>query len=97
VGKTNPSQTIERHDAGDRLTDGREQLAPTGVEEERLVVVDEDLVEGETAWQLANRGADAIDASPISLITVMYASSQRISVPGRWPVTANPRNRTSAS
>ena len=62
VRKTDPSELVDRQDARDRLAHRPEQTSPAGVEEERLVVHDQDLVEREAARHLPDRGADAVNA-----------------------------------
>lgn len=46
MAKRNPSKPIKRHDAANRQRDKREQASRTRVEEERLIRVYEELVEG---------------------------------------------------
>ncbi|MCI4679781.1 hypothetical protein K9U39_11835 [Rhodoblastus acidophilus] len=63
MAKRDPSQPIERHDAADRLRDKREQPSRTGVEEERLIRLYEELVEGEAFRAcFRDKGRNAVDA-----------------------------------
>ena len=45
VPERDPAQTLERKDALDRLTHQREHRPGPGVEQQRLVVIDEELIE----------------------------------------------------
>ena len=47
VGERDPAQILYRNDAVDRVGHEREQLAHPGVEQERLVAADQELVERE--------------------------------------------------
>ena len=47
VGEGDPTERLEGDDAPDRRGHERKQLPHAGVEEERLVVADQELVEGE--------------------------------------------------
>ena len=54
---------VDGHDPGHRLGDEREHAAGPGVEEQRLVGVDQELVEGEPGRRrdLGHEGRDAVD------------------------------------
>ena len=55
------AEPLDRQDAGDRLSHQREHLAQSGVEEQRLIINYEVLVEGEPAAAFEyNRRIDAI-------------------------------------
>jgi hypothetical protein len=47
MAEADPAQALERHDRGHGRTDGGEQLAVSGVEQQRLVAEHEELVEVE--------------------------------------------------
>jgi hypothetical protein len=66
VRERDPAEALDRHHRGDRLAREREGAARAGVKQERLVVHDEVLVEGEAAryrhcFRRQGR-ADAVDA-----------------------------------
>ncbi len=63
VRERDVAQSLDRHDRGDRFAHQREHPARTGVEEERLVVDQQVLVEAEAlAVGEVDRGVDAVDA-----------------------------------
>src|SRR4029079_1157934 len=63
VAEHDPAQPLDGRDGRDRLGDEREHPARTGVVEQRLVGVDEELVESESRRpDLGDERADAVDA-----------------------------------
>ena len=63
VAERDPAQRLDRQDRGHRLGDEREHPADAGVEEQRLVGGDEELVEGEAVGaHLGDPGGDPVDA-----------------------------------
>jgi len=56
------AQPLYRHNRPDRLAHKREHPAQSGVEEQRLVVGDQVLVEREATGDHGHRRADAVDA-----------------------------------
>jgi hypothetical protein len=57
-----PAKLFDREHGGDRLLHQREHLARTGVEDQRLVIDDEVLVEREPTGHAPDRRVDAVDA-----------------------------------
>ncbi|MCQ4345941.1 hypothetical protein NGA35_00555 [Pseudomonas stutzeri] len=62
VGQADVAQALDRQHAGHRLAHQREQPARAGVEQQRLVVEQQVLVEREAAALHPHRGVDAVDA-----------------------------------
>jgi hypothetical protein len=63
VAERDPAQAREREHGLDGLGDEREHALRAGVEQERVVVVDQELVEGEPCGpDVGHEGRDAVDA-----------------------------------
>jgi hypothetical protein len=63
VAEGDPPKPLDGRDAGDRVADEREHPARSGVEQQRLLVVDEELVEREASGSdVGDEGREPVDA-----------------------------------
>ena len=55
MAETDMAQFLDRHDKLDRLAQQRKHPAQTGVEQQRLVIGNEKLIERKTGWKFVTR------------------------------------------
>jgi hypothetical protein len=79
VPEGNPAQPLERDDARDRLRYERKHVAQTGMEKERLVRVDQKLVEREAARRhLGNARRKAVNAVGDFMSVCLHKDSNEV-------------------